>query len=261
MKALVDSRQFQGFIIGVIIVNALILGAETFTGLPPDVAQVLSVINNIAVGIFVVEIALRIFGHGREFFKDPWSWFDLIVVAVALIPATDGVAVLRVLRVLRILRLLSTIKSMRMVVSALLAALPGIISIGGLLVIVLYIFAVMSTTLFQSVAPQHFGDLGISTASLFRVMNGDGWPDIIEPIATNGWVWAFFITFTVATTFIVLNLFIAVTVEAMERKREPVDRAVSKQLDHERATEREILVELRELRAQVARLEGRIARD
>ena len=256
VKTLVDSRGFQAFIIGVIIVNALILGAETFSGLDPTLASVLSIANDVAVGIFVVEIALRIFAHGRAYFKDGWGWFDLIIVAIALVPAVNGAAVLRVLRVLRILRLLSTIRSMRMVVGALAASLPGIISIGGLLAIVLYIFTVMATTLFKSVAPEFFGDLGISAASLFRVMNGDGWEDIVYPIATNPWIWMFFIVFTVATTFIVLNLFIAVTVEAMERQNEPLEKAVATDLRADQA----ILTEIGQLREQVSRLEALITK-
>jgi voltage-gated sodium channel len=256
VKALVDSRGFQGFIIGVIIVNAIILGVETFQGLDPTVASVLAIVNNVAVGIFVVEIALRIFAHGRAFFKDPWGWFDLIIVAIALVPAVNGAAVLRVLRVLRILRLLSTIRSMRMVVGALAASLPGILSIGGLLGIVLYIYTVMATTLFHATSPQFFGDLGISAASLFRIMNGDGWEDIVYPIATNPWIWIFFVTFTIATTFIVLNLFIAVTVEAMDRQREPLERAVEADLRADKA----ILAELGELKEQIARLETLIAK-
>lgn len=257
VKTLVDSRGFQGFIIGVIIVNALILGIETFQNLDPTVATILTVVNNVAVAIFVVEIALRIFAHGKAFFKDPWGWFDLIIVAIALIPAINGAAVLRVLRVLRILRLLSTIRSMRMVVGALAASLPGILSIGGLLGIVLYIYCVMATTLFSHVSPQFFGDLGITAASLFRIMNGDGWEDIVFPIATDPWVWLFFVSFTVATTFIVLNLFIAVTVEAMERQREPLEKAVEADLRADTA----ILKELGELKQQLARLESMIAKQ
>ncbi len=256
VKVLVDSRGFQGFIIAVIIINALILGVETIQGLDPTFATVLAIVNNIVVGIFVVEITLRIFAHGRAFFKDPWGWFDLIIVLIALVPAVNGAAVLRVLRVLRILRLLSTIRSMRMVVGALAASLPGILSIGGLLLIVLYIYTVMATTLFHTVSPEHFGDLGISAASLFRVMNGDGWEEIVKPIASSPWVWVFFVTFTVATTFVVLNLFIAVTVEAMERQREPLEKAIETDLRADQA----ILTQLGELREQVSRLEALITK-
>lgn len=258
VRRLVDSRRFQFAIIGIILVNALILGIQTYQGLPDDVDAALEAINVVVVGIFVVEIALRIYGHGWGYFRDPWGWFDLIIVLIALIPGGTGAAVLRVLRALRILRLLSTVRSMRMVVGALVAATPGIISIGALVTMVMYIYAVIATTLFQSVSPQHFGDLGISSASLFRVMMGDGWPDIVEPIATNVWVWVFFISFTVVTSLVVLNLFIAVVVQAIEREHREAPDAVGTSSAAAPAVAPAVAEELRLLREHLTRLESRL---
>ena len=217
---LVESRPFQSAIIALIVINAIVLGIETYPAVMTRWGDLLQVINTVLVAVFVIEIVLRIFAHGPRFFRDGWSLFDLFVVVVALIPASAGSEVLRVLRLLRVLHLLSAIRSMRIVVSALGAAIPGILSIGGLLVMILYVFAVSSTTLFRDTAPEAFGDLLLSTASLFRVMIADGWSDIVAPMAAEeSWVYAFFILYTVVTTFIVLNLFVAVTVEAMNRKR------------------------------------------
>lgn len=218
VTVLVESARFQTFIIGVILINAVILGVETYEGLPPGVTRTLGWLNHIAVGIFVVEIALRIYAHRGRFFRDPWGWFDMIIVAVALIPATAGGEVFRVLRALRILRLLSTVRSMRMVVGALLASLPGIASISGLLLMVMYIYAVITTSLFAPAEP--YRDLGMAFASLFRLLLGDGWSDVVVPVATTPWAWLLFISYSVITTVIVLNLLIAVAVEAMERFKE-----------------------------------------
>lgn len=116
----------------------------------------------------------------------------------------------------------------------------------------------IATTLFQSVSPQHFGDLGISSASLFRVMMGDGWPDIVEPIATSAWVWVFFISFTVVTSLVVLNLFIAVVVQAIEREHREAPDAVGTSRAAAPAVAPAVAEELRLLREQLTRLESRL---
>ena len=251
VRQLVESKPFQSVIIALILLNAVVLGIETYPAVMRQFGDVLHLVNAITVGIFVVEIALRIVAHGKKFFTDPWSLFDLFVVAIALVPATGGSAVIRVLRVLRVLRLLSAVRSMRLVVGALGAAIPGIASIGGLLAIIVYVFTVMSTTLYSTVSPAYFGDLARSAASLFRIMIGDGWPDIITPMAQNDpWVWLYFILFTVCATFIVLNLFIAVTVEAMDRQKAGEPGGESDQLA-------EVLSELAALRIQLDRIEKR----
>lgn len=250
---LVESPRFQGFIVGVILVNAVILGIETYQDLPQTLVTVLDVVNTIAVTIFVIEIVLRIYAHRGKFFRDPWGWFDLIIVAIALIPAAAGGEVFRVLRALRILRLLSTVKSMRLVVGALVAAMPGILSIGALLTMVIYIFAVVTTTLYSH--SPYFADLGMSTVTLFRLMMGDGWPDAVIPVADGPGTWVLFISFTIVSALIVLNLFIAVIVEAMDRVKRtdvPADDATG--------PESEILTEIRALRDQVDRLEARLER-
>lgn len=251
VTSLVESKWFQRPIIALILLNAIVLGLETYPAVMERFGNVLHIINGITIAIFVAEIALRIFAHRAAFFKDPWSLFDLFVVAIALVPATGGSAVIRVLRVLRVLRLLSAVRSMRLVVGALGAAIPGIASIGGLLAIIVYVFTVMSTTLYSAVSPVYFGDLSRSAASLFRIMIGDGWPDIIAPLAANDpWVWLYFIVFTICATFIVLNLFIAVTVEAMDRQKAQEPGGESELLT-------EVLAELAHVREQLDRIEKR----
>jgi len=120
----------------VILLNAIILGLETVPTIFSRHGELLTLLDRICLGIFVVELSLGILaiGPGR-FFRDPWRVFDFLVVGIALVPATGTFSILRSLRVLRILRLASTSPRMRAVVSALLSAIPGLGSIGTLLVI------------------------------------------------------------------------------------------------------------------------------
>jgi len=174
------------------------------------------------LGIFILEISLRLIAHGPRFFTDPWSVFDFSVVAIALVPATAGFSVLRALRVLRVLRLISMVPQMRRVVSALLSAIPGLSSIILVLLLIFYVFAVIATNLFGEQYPEWFGSIGNSMYTLFQIMTLESWSmGIVRPLMdTRPYAWAFFIPFILIATFTMLNLFIAIIVNAMQTQAE-----------------------------------------
>jgi len=242
--ALVESNRFQKFIIGVIFLNAITLGLETSHAVMDSVGGLLHILDRIMLAIFIVELGLRLYAHGLRFFRDPWSVFDLFVVGVSLVPASSGLSVLRALRVLRVLRLVSAVPGMKKVVSGLLTAIPAMMSIILLLGLVLYVGAVLATELYGPTSPAYFGDLGDSLFTLFQVMTGEAWPDIAnEVLVQHPSAWIFFVLYILVSTFVVLNLFTAVVVSAMEPERQE-----ELTLDHE------VLREIRELRAEVAAL-------
>ncbi|KAB1655974.1 ion transporter [Pseudoclavibacter chungangensis] len=265
VATIVESRTFQNTITTLILVNAVVLGLETYPAVMDRFGGVIVAFNWFVVGVFTVEIVLRLVAYGWSFFRDGWSVFDFIIVAVSYVPALPGMQVVRVLRVLRVLRLLSQVHSMRRVVGALLSAIPGIASIAGLLVIIGYVFVIVSTTLFGSIRPDHFGDLARSGISLFRLLIGDGWFDIVMPLAEQEPVaWPFFILYTIVSTFVVLNLFIAVTTEALSTQRDEEQAAAATDVAgadantsaRDAAAERDdlLLTEIRALRDEVTRL-------
>lgn len=252
VRRLVERKGFQRSIIALIVFNAVILGLETYPAVLAAYGTALTTINAVVIAIFALELALRIYAYGWRFFTDGWNIFDFVVVIAALVPASSTSAALRLLRLLRVFRLLSAVRSMRMVVNALVASIPGILSMGGLFLMVLYVFAVASTTLFAPLDPKNYGDLGRTFVSLYRIVIGDGWADVVVPLATNhAWVWAYFVGFSLIGAVILLNLFVAVVVEGMNR----IQTEELEEHDHTP----EILSELRELRAQVTRLEERRA--
>jgi len=135
------------------------------------------------------------------------------------------------------------------VVSALLTALPGMASIIGLLALVLYVSAVMATKLFGAIAPEFFGSLGASLFTLFQVMTIEGWPDIARGVmAQSPYAWMFFVTYLLIATFMVLNLFIAVVVNAMQ------SRVAEELKGAEEAHTQLILDEVRALQRELAAL-------
>jgi voltage-gated sodium channel len=257
---LIESRGFTAFIVAVIVVNAVTLGLETDPAAMARFGPVLTGLDALALGIFCVEIGLKLVAYRGRFFRDPWNLFDVTVVGLALMPQTGAFQVLRALRVLRVLRLVAIVPSMRRVVGALLSALPGMGSIAALLALIIYVAAVMATKLFGPAAPEFFGTLGASLFSLFQVMTVEGWPDIARQVmAVRPGAWLFFVVYLLVSTFAVLNLFIAVVVNAMQEqvaadlKREEAVHAAEASADRE-----ELLRELRALRTEVRALAGRM---
>lgn len=218
----VENPVLNRFIIALILINAVTLGLETSPTIMASHGELIQALDGMILSIFVLEISLRILAYGPRFFKDPWSVFDFSVVAIALLPATAQFSVLRALRVLRVLRLISMVPQMRRVVGALLASIPGLSSIILVMVLIFYVFAVIATNLFATQHPQWFGTIGQSMYTLFQIMTLESWSmGIVRPLMeTHPYAWAFFIPFILIATFTMLNLFIAIIVNAMQSQAE-----------------------------------------
>lgn len=213
----VESKKFKIFIIGLIIVNGITMGLATSKSVMDSFGTFIDIFDTFVITIFTIEIILRIYVHRMSFFKDPWSLFDFVIVSISLVPTSSGFEILRILRVLRLLRLITVIPQMRKIVMALVQVMPGMASIGALLSLLFYIFAIMSVQLYGETFPQWFGTLGESFYTLFQIMTLESWSmGIARPIMeVHPYAWAFFVPFVLIATFIMINLIIAVVVDAM----------------------------------------------
>lgn len=251
LGTLMDGKSVQRLITLLILINAAILGMQTSAELMAEWGKPLLIADTLILACFVIELALRFIARGPGLLRDPWAVFDCLVVGIALVPASGPFAVLRALRVLRVLRLVSINPSMRKVVQALLASLPGMGSIVMLMGVIFYVAAVMATQLFGQTFPQWFGNLGASLYTLFQVMTLDSWSTgTVRPmLEQHPLAWLFFVPYILIATFMMLNLFIAVIVNAMQSTHEPsaAERAAE-------AREQAILDELRALRQEMAEL-------
>ena len=247
LRKFIESARFERTIIAVIVINAVVLGLETVPAIAGQYGLVLTLLDQIAITIFVIEIAMKLFVHRQQFFTVGWNVFDLAIVVAALVPASQGFAVLRAMRILRVLRLVSVVPRMRQVVQGLLSAIPSMGTVIVLLSLIFYIGAVMATKLFGTDFPDWFGSIPKSLYSLFQIMTLESWSmGIVRPVMEQfPYAWAFFVPFILITSFIVLNLFIAIIVNAMHEAS-----------DEEAGSEREeILRDLRLLRQQVEGLQ------
>jgi voltage-gated sodium channel len=253
----IGDGRVQNTILALILINAVTLGLETSSAAMARFGEVIRWLDLVILSVFVAEIAVRIFVHRLAFFRDPWSLFDFAVVGIALVPASGEFSVLRALRVLRVLRILTIVPSMRKVVAALLGAIPGLLSIALVLLLIYYVFAVIATNLFGAAFPEWFGHLGHSFYTLFQVMTLESWSmGISRPVMEQfPYAWTFFVPFILIATFTMLNLFIAIIVNAMQSFNEAEHQQTLESLEHTRDhIEADLRAEVRALRGEIAEL-------
>ena len=214
----IESPRVVGFIIGVILVNAVILGLETDKNLMARWGAWLLLLDKACLAVFLVEITCKLLAFRGLFWRSGWNIFDFVVVAVALVPGAGPWAVIRSLRVLRVLRLLTMIPSLRKVVAAFLHAIPGLGGVLAVMAIFFYTAAVLATNLFGAAFPNWFGTIGRSLFSLFQIMTLESWSmGIVRPVMEQfPYAWAFFVPFIILATFTILNLFIGIIVSTMQ---------------------------------------------
>lgn len=260
--AMVEAKWFQNFITWMILLNALILGLETWPLAVSTAGGVLAVVDHLILAVFIVELAIKISVERWSFFKKGWNVFDFLVVTISVLAVGGTFAILRSLRILRVLRLLSVSRRLRRVVEALLDSLPGMGWIIAVMAVVFYVSAVMAVRLFGERFPDLFGSIPHAMYTLFQIMTLDGWSDeLVRPVmGIYPWAWVFFLPFIILTSFAVLNLFIAIIVNSMqaieEEEREEAAR-MAEEIVHKEGEA--VIDEIRALRSEVRELKAELA--
>ncbi|MGB5324127.1 MAG: ion transporter [Pseudomonadales bacterium] len=223
LQRLESSKIFQGSVIFIIILSALVIGAKTYE-LPTLVERSLIALDKAVTLFFLAEILLRFSActDKRRFFRDGWNIFDTIVVMGSLIPIEDSEAVLlgRLLRVFRVLRLVSVVPELRFLIDSLLKALPRMGYIALLMFIIFYIYGAMGSMFFAAIDQTLWSDVAVSMLTLFRVVTFEDWTDImyatmeVYPIS-----WLYYLTFIFLTAFVFLNMMIGSILEVMGEEK------------------------------------------
>jgi len=254
---LVERPWAQRFILGVILFNALILGLETSSSLMARIGELLSFLDTCCLAIFIVEILMKLVVRRLGFFRSGWNVFDFLVVAIALIPDSGALGILRALRILRVLRLITNLPRLRMIVETVVHSLPSIGWICGLLLIIFYIFAVLTTTLFGKEFPEWFGSIGASLYTLFQILTLESWSmGIARPVMEQfPHAYLLFIPFILLTSFIVLNVFIGIIVNSMSEIT-AANKALETPPVPEDTRAESLKRELALLKEQIARIEA-----
>lgn len=223
LKKIDSSKLFQGSVIAVIILSALLVGAKTHN-LPTNAIIALGILDIAVTIFFVFEIVIRFLAtrHKKAFFKSGWNIFDTVIVVGSLIPAGgSGVLIARLLRVFRVLRLVSMVPELRLLINALITAIPRMGYIALLMFVIFYIYAAVGSILFSEINEVLWGDVSISMLTLFRVATFEDWTDVMyETMAVHPISWLYYLTFIFLTAFIFLNMMVGTILEVMSDEHE-----------------------------------------
>lgn len=250
-----NSKWFQNFVTLAILVAGVLVGMATYQEFYKSHEGLLNFLNNFILGVFVVEIVVKVLAEGTKpwnYFKDPWSIFDFIIVAAAFLPfGGSSIAILRLLRLLRVLKLIKALPKLQILVSALLKSIPSMGYVGILLLLLFYIYAVAAVFFFGGNDPIHFSDLQNSMLSMFRVVTLEDWTDVMyinmygcenygyggnEALCTDSQAnpllsALFFVSFVLIGTMIFLNLFIGVIMNGMDEAHKEMEEGNQEESD------------------------------
>ena len=252
---------FRHGVITAITVNAVVIGLDTSVAAAARFGGAFELASRAFLAIFVVEALIKmaaVWPRLRDYFTDGWNMFDFAVVAVSLIPSTGGLATLaRLIRLFRVLRLMSALPDLQLIVATLIRSVPGMFNVLALMSIVFYVYGVAGYHLFREFDPNHWRTLGISLLSLFRIATLEDWTDIMyAALEHHWWAWAYFVSFVVVETFVVLNLFVAVVINSLDEAKHDRLREIAVPPTHG-----ELLAELSLMREALERLQERLERD
>ena len=270
LRKIVDSSVFQGIILFVIVFNSVIMGIETIRNLSDSAVSTLATINMVCLIIFIVEIVVKLLAYGLDYFKDPWNWFDVIIVGVSM---ASGLAFMSAFRAMRVLRVLKSLKALRgtklighvrklqIIIDAIVKSIPSIGWTGVLLLLIYYIFALIGVNLFGEAFPDWFGTIGKAMYTLFQVMTLESWSmGISRPVmAEFSYAWAYFVPFVLLSSFVVMNVVVGIVVNAISEvaaasaEEEKAEQAEDKA--EASPTNDELITEIRSLREHLDRLE------
>ncbi len=266
----VEHPWFDPLMLGVILVNAVILGLETYDSVEREAGDQLSLANDVILGIFVVELLLRMAAYGRrtgEFFKNGWNVFDFVVVAASFIPGIrENATLLRIARLLRIVRAVRLLPDLRVLTVAVARSIPGVASLAVITLLLVYVYGMLGWVIFEDHDPANFSNVGQAMVTMFVLLSLENLPTYIEKgQELSDWTLLFFISYVLIASFLIFNLFIGIVINSMEEARGiELRRAERAVLEEGEATDEEaraviVTERLRSLRAALDDLEREIA--
>jgi voltage-gated sodium channel len=223
-KWLTTNSYFEWFVISIILISALMIGATTYE-VSPATSIGLEYLNTFITLFFLVEILIRFVGTTKKskFFNDPWNLFDTIIVSLSLVPLENSEVVIigRLLRVFRVLRLVSFIPELRMLVSALFKSIKKMVFVVLLMFIIFYIYAAIGSIFFENINPALWGNISISLLTLFRISTFEDWTDIMyETMEVHPLSWIYYLTFIFLASFVFLNMMIGIVLDVLSKETE-----------------------------------------
>lgn len=254
LQAFVEGHCFQMFVGLVIAANSIVIGLETDV---PDEKVLWQLLEDVFLGVFVVELLLRLCVSGLCKFFDSnnpefcWNLFDFVIVMFGV---TDRVLeelatsqkqgggarfmvlllrIFRLLRILRIFRIFRVLKQLYLVATSLLEAAAAVLWVGILSGLIVYVCAIIVTRLIGQPVPHgpdgsntftddfrvdNFGSVPTSMVTLFKLM---AFPDMerLKPVyAVVPGTQSFIVGFIIFGSFVCVSMLTGILCETMVEK-------------------------------------------
>ncbi|HEX2303054.1 MAG TPA: ion transporter [Gaiella sp.] len=225
LARVVAAHWFTTAILGVIVVNAVVLGLETYSWIEERYGETLDLVNDICFVIFVVELVLRIGAYGRRpwlFFRDGWNVFDFVVIAIAFVPGVrQSSTLLRLARLARVVRIVRLFPDLRVLLAGVWRSIPPLFAIGLATGMLLFVYGMVGWTLFAEELPEDWGNIGRAMLTLFVMLTLENFPTYMDAgMEVHPWSWVYFVSFILIAAFIVINVLIGIVLNSMEEARE-----------------------------------------
>ncbi|MDQ7074940.1 MAG: ion transporter [Gammaproteobacteria bacterium] len=227
--AIRENKLFESFVIAIIVLSALVIGAKTYETSPTILALFHYLDLTITV-IFLVELVIRMIAETnlKRFFSKGWNVFDFIIVVTSLIPVDDSEAAMlgRLLRIFRVLRLISIIPELRVLLNAFVTAIPRMGYVSLLMFIIFYIYAAIGSMFFHTINPDLWSNITIALLTMFRVATFEDWTDVMyETMEVYPLSWIYYLSFIFIVAFVFLNMMIGIVLETLHKEHEKMDQA------------------------------------
>ncbi|MFE9632118.1 ion transporter [Streptomyces sp. NPDC006463] len=209
----------------VILLNAALMGVETYSGLAAEYRQLLGAAEDGCLVLFTLEMLLRMGAHAdkpKAFFRDPWNLFDLAIVASAFVPVIrENTTLLRMLRLARVLRTARFLPHLRILLIAVGRSLPGTASFLFVGALVLYVYAMVGWVCFAGSDPQHYGSVGRAMLTLFLLTTLDGLTDAVRAgLQISRLSIIYYASYALLASFVLVNVLIGVVLNSLDEARE-----------------------------------------
>jgi voltage-gated sodium channel len=200
---------FDRAIVGVIVFNAVVLGAGTYESVARRHGDLLDVLNEACLAVFVVELGIRFLAaraSPRRYFSSGWNVFDFVVVGAAFLPGLGANStLLRLVRLLRVVRVVRLLPDLRVLVAA---------------VLLLFVYGMVGWLLFDTEDPERFGTIGDAMLNLFVMLTLENLPEnLAMGREVSEWTVVYFLSFALLAAFLLFNLFIGIVINSMEEAR------------------------------------------
>ncbi|MFJ4777218.1 ion transporter [Streptomyces sp. NPDC088762] len=220
-----EAPAFGMVVFCVILLNAGLMGVETYSGLAEEYRQVLRAAEECCLVVFSLEMLLRMGAYAdrpKAFFQDPWNLFDLAIVVSAFVPfVRENTTVLRLLRLARVLRTARFLPHLRILLIAVGRSLPGTASFLFVGALVLYVYAMVGWVCFADSDPQHYGSVGRAMLTLFLLTTLDGLTDAVRAgLQISRLSIIYYASYALLASFVLVNVLIGVVLNSLDEARE-----------------------------------------